>query len=113
MNTMIFIITIVAPVGTVYPLGLTYTQETLRPIMKHTTAITAELTVTEKNDLHILMELTAGKIISAEISSAPMTFMPRTIVTAVRTAITVLYKSALSPVAFMKFSSKVTAKILL
>ncbi len=94
-------------------MGLTYTHETPKPIIKQITAISAELTVTAKKDLHILMELTAGKIIRAEIRRAPMTFMPRTIVTAVRTAITVLYKSALIPVAFIKFSSKVTAKILL
>ena len=55
----------------------------------------------------------AGKITSAEISSEPTRFMARTMITATISAIRRLYALAFVPVAFAKFSSKVTAKILL
>ena len=55
----------------------------------------------------------AGKIIRADMSSEPTRFMANTITTAIVMAISKLYKSAFVPTAFAKFSSKVTAKILL
>ena len=54
-----------------------------------------------------------GKIIRLEIRSAPIIRIPNTIVTAVNTAIRVLYRFARTPVARAKVSSKVIAKILL
>ena len=55
----------------------------------------------------------AGKITSAEISSEPTRFIASTITTAMMMAISRLYRSAFVPTALAKFSSKVTAKILL
>ena len=55
----------------------------------------------------------AGKIISAEIRSAPISLIPSTIVTATRSAERILKPSALCPAARQKFSSNVTANILL
>ena len=54
---------------------------------------------------------TVGKIISEEISNAPIIFIPITIVVAVSAAMSILYAEAFVPVAFAKFSSNVTAKI--
>ena len=54
----------------------------------------------------------AGKIINAEISREPTSFIASTITVAVIIAIIKLYLSALIPVALAKFSSNVTAKIL-
>ena len=51
------------------------------------------------------------KIISDEISSAPIIFMPMTIVIAVKAAMSILYKDTFVPVALAKLSSKVTANI--
>ena len=61
--------------------------------------------------LHILIEETVGKIISEEISNAPIIFIPITTVIAVRAEISILYTVAFVPVALAKFSSKVTANI--
>ena len=55
----------------------------------------------------------AGKITRAEISSDPTRFIASTIITAIITAIKRLYLLVLVPVADAKFSSKVTANILL
>ncbi len=44
---------------------------------------------------------------------APIIRIPSTMVTAVKTAIKTLYQDTFTPVALAKFSSKVTAKILL
>ena len=57
------------------------------------------------------MDVSAGKMIRLEIKSAPIIRIPRTIVTAVSTAISVLYIPALTPVAWAKVSSNVMAKI--
>jgi len=54
------------------------------------------------------MAVSAGKMTSEEISIAPIIRMPRTTVTAVSTAIKVLYSQVQSPVALAKDSSKVT-----
>ena len=53
----------------------------------------------------------AGKMIRLEISSAPIIRIPSTTVMAVNTASRVLNSSVFVPVARLKLSSKVTAKI--
>ena len=82
------------------------------PIIAQVTEIIAELIITEKKLLKILIAERAGKMISAEIRSAPTRFIASTITTAVITAIRVLIAFVFVPVADAKFSSKVTAKIL-
>ena len=57
------------------------------------------------------MAASAGKITREEISMAPIIRIPSTMVSAVRRARSALYRSARSPVAREKLSSKVTAKI--
>ena len=90
-----------------------HTYDTDMPITRHTTAITAELITTLLNVRHTRMEVSAGKIIRLEIKSAPIIRIPSTIVTAVSTAISVLYRSAFTPVAWANVSSNVIANILL
>lgn len=82
------------------------------PIVKFTTANIAEQIVTDKKLLNILIEVNAGKIIKLEINIAPIILIPITTATAVKTDISVLYIPTFTPVAFEKFSSKVTAKTL-
>lgn len=82
------------------------------PIKRQTTETIAEFIMTLLNVLHIRMEVNAGKMIRLEINNAPIIRIPRTIVTAVRTAIKVLYRFALTPVARAKVSSNVIANIL-
>ena len=82
------------------------------PVTAQKTEITAELTITDKKFLKTLIAERAGKIIRAEISSAPTSFIASTITTAVTTASKVLYAFVLIPVADANASSKVTAKIL-
>ena len=72
------------------------------PMQKQTTDTTAELTVTERKVVHTRMEVRAGKMIRLEISKVPIIRMPSTMVTAVSTAIRVLYSPALTPVAWAK-----------
>ena len=60
-----------------------------------------------------LMDVSAGKTIRLEIRRVPIILIPTTIVTAVSTAIRVLKKSTLMPVALAKSSSKVMANIIL
>ena len=96
----------------VAPTGVAAKMETRIPTTAQNTAITAEDKITDKKLLNIRMEETAGKIINADISREPTSFIASTIIVAVITAIKRLYLSALVPVAFAKVSSKVTAKIL-
>ena len=83
-NTVISAATIVEPTGV----------PQRKAIRIHKTAqiteITAELIITERKLLKSLIADRAGKIISAEISSAPTRFIARTITTAVTTAIRML-----------------------
>ena len=60
------------------------------PTKKQTTDTTAHITVTPLKLLHTRIEVSAGKIIRLEISSAPIILMPTTTVRAVRTAMSVL-----------------------
>ena len=83
------------------------------PVKAQITDRTAEQSVTEKKLLHIRMADKAGKITNADISREPTRFIANTMIIAIMTAISRLYRFALIPVAFAKFSSKVTAKILL
>lgn len=97
----------------VEPTGVPATIEIRIPIKAHNTDNTTEQTVTLRKLLNILIAESAGKITSAEINKEPTRFIANTIITAVITAINKLYKSDFIPVALAKFSSKVTAKILL
>lgn len=63
--------------------------------------------------LNNFIDETAGKIISADISSEPTRFMASTIITAVMTAMNKLYRSVRIPALIRNDSSKVIAKILL
>ncbi len=74
--------------------------------------IITEETVTERKVLNTLIAESAGKIIKAEISSAPTRRIPRTMIMAIITAIIRLKMSVLVPSAFANSSSKVTSKIL-
>ena len=107
MNTKRFVVTIVEPTGV--PAKI----DTIIPKAAQTTEITAENTVTLRKFLKIRIEERAGKIISAVISKEPTKFIAKTIITAMETARIRLYVLAPFPVACAKFSSKVTAKILL
>ena len=97
----------------VEPTGVPARMEIRIPAVALSTDITAALTVTERKDLKSLIADSAGKITSAEIRSEPTRFIASTMITAITTAINRLYALALVPVALAKFSSNVTAKILL
>lgn len=107
INTNAFTTTILAPVG------IENTYENTIPKKKQNTDIIAEHIITFLNVFTIFIDVSAGKIIKLEISIVPIILIPTTIVIAVNIAITVLYRFVFTPVAFAKFSSKVTAKILL
>ena len=98
---------------TVAPVGVSKEKEIIIPAKKQNSETTTELIITERKLLKIRIEVRDGKIINAEISSVPIILIPITIVNAVKTAISILYAFVLTPVAFEKSSSKVTAKILL
>ena len=69
--------------------------------------------ITLRKFVHTRMDVSAGKMIRLEIRSVPIIRIPSTIVTAVSTAISVLYRSAYTPVARANVSSNVMANILL
>ena len=75
---------------TVAPVGVSKLKETIIPVKKQNSEITTELIITPLKFLNNLIDVNYGKIISAEISSVPITLIPITIVKAVRTAITIL-----------------------
>lgn len=75
---------------TVAPVGVSKLKETIIPVKKQNSEITTELIITPLKFLNNLIDVNDGKIISAEISSVPITLIPITIVKAVRTAITIL-----------------------
>ena len=95
------------------PVGVSRRTDASIPKTKHTTETIPEHTTTLLNVLQMRMEVRAGKITRLDIKSAPISLMPRTIITAVSTATRALYTEVRVPVALEKFSSKVTAKILL
>ena len=97
----------------VAPTGVELSKAKTSPIEEHITLIIPELTTTALKFLNTLIDDKAGKITSAEISKDPTKFIANTTITAVITAINVLYTPDLIPVAVAKSSSNVTAKILL
>lgn len=106
-NAAISVATMVAPTG------VSARMEIINPIRAHTTERAPEKIVTFLKLLKIRIAESAGKIISAETSSEPTSFIATTMITAIITAISRLYAFTLLPTALAKFSSKVTAKILL
>ena len=100
-------------ITTLAPVGVSHEYDTHIPTKKQQSESTPEQRITDLNFLQTLMEESAGKIISAEISRVPIILIPITIVRAVRSAIAVLKTPDLRPVALENVSSKVTAKILL
>lgn len=106
-SVIILIETIVAPVGK------SYIYEIMIEIIKHTTDKIAEVMVTLLKLLQTLIDVIAGNTTKAEIISEPIILIPRTMVIAVRIAISILNKPTFVPVEVANDSSKVTAKILL
>lgn len=106
-NTPASVATIVAPTGV--PARI----EIIIPLKAHTTEMIAEQIVTVLKLLNSLMDESAGKIISADISREPTRFIASTMITAITDAIIRLYVFTFVPVALAKVSSKVIAKILL
>ncbi len=105
--------TIISTPTIVGPTGVPAAMEINKPEAAAKTEIIAELIVTDLKLLKTRIALSAGKIIKADINNEPTRFIAKTIMTAVIIAINKLYKLALTPVALAKFSSKVTANILL
>jgi len=95
------------------PTGVSKSIAANMPTTVHITDITAADTVTALKLLKSDIADSVGKTISAEMSSEPTSFIDTTIITALITAITILYPSAPIAVAFEKLLSKVTEKILL
>lgn len=91
------------------PTGVPAIMEANMPIAVQETDKTAEHIVTDLNDLKMRIALSAGKIIKAEMSNEPTRFIAKTMMTAVTTAISKLYKFVLTPVALANVSSNVTA----
>ena len=71
----------------VAPTGVEQRMERIIPVPAHTTEITAEHIVTLLKLLNTLIADSAGKIISAEISSEPTRFIAITMIMAVIMAI--------------------------
>lgn len=94
----------------VEPTGVEYNIDTNIPTMAQITEIIAEQITTPLKCSINFMDDNAGKITNAEINKEPTKFIPSTIITEITIAIKKLYPSAFIPVAFIKFSSKVTAK---
>ena len=97
----------------VEPTGVPASMETIIPVAAQMREIITEQIITLLKLLKTLIAERAGKMISAEISSEPTKFIAITIMTAITTTMRRLYISERTPVAFAKFSSNVTANILL
>ena len=82
--------TIALTITTLAPVGVSREYDVHIPIKKQKTESTPEQIITDLNFLQTLIEESAGKIISAEISRVPIILIPITIVSAVSNAITVL-----------------------
>jgi len=95
------------------PTGVSARSDIKSPITAHTMLKIAALITTALKFLKILIADNAGNIIRADTRSEPTRFMARTIITAITTAMEMLYTPAFIPVAFEKFSSNVIANILL
>lgn len=79
--------TIICTATMVEPTGVPARIEINMPASEHTTAKTAAQTVTPKKLLNMRIAESAGKIIRAETSSDPTSFIASTIITAAATAI--------------------------
>ena len=97
----------------VAPTGVPNIIETIIPIKAHIIEMIAEEIVTDLKLLKTLIEQSAGNIIRAETKSEPTRFIATTITIAIIVASIVLNKSIFVPQATAKFSSNVTANILL
>jgi hypothetical protein len=71
------------------PVGAAYTYEITTPAIKQTIDTATEQTLTLLNFLNTRIEVSAGKMMSAEISIAPIMRIPSTIVIAVRNAMSI------------------------
>ena len=71
------------------PVGAAYKKERINPMQKFKTDSTAEQMITPRKLFTIRIEVKAGKIIKLEISMAPIILIPKAIVTAVNTAMTI------------------------
>ena len=105
--------TIAGPIGSVFP-GKNNGKSKCRSIALtvQSKEIIAAQMVTDLNVLNKRIALKAGKMIRAETSKDPTSFIAKTMITAVITAMIKLYTFVFTPVARAKFSSNVTAKIL-
>ncbi len=74
----------------VEPVGVSSLYENTRPVIKHNEEITAERVTTDLKLLQICIEVSAGKIRSEDIRSAPISLIPITVVIAVKKAISML-----------------------
>jgi len=72
------------------PVGSPKKYERIIPATRFTTATTADEMTTLRKLLNTRMDVRGGNIIRAEISMAPISLMPSTMVTAVSTESTVL-----------------------
>ena len=97
----------------VAPTGEPPTIEMKSPRLVHTTENMADETVTERKLLNTHMDASAGNTTSADISNDPTRFIAKTTIIAIIIAIKRLYFFVFIPVATAKFSSNVTANILL
>ena len=97
----------------VEPTGVPAKMATKIPAREQTTEMIAAAMVTEKKLLKTRMAESAGNTTSAETKSAPTRFIASTMMTAIMMAMSKLNKLTFTPVALAKFSSKVTANILL
>lgn len=95
------------------PTGVPASIDTIIPNAAQIIERTAELITTALKLLYSRIVESAGNIIRADVRSDPTKFIARTIMTAIITAMTKLYKRTFTPIAFEKSSSKVRAKILL
>ena len=72
------------------PVGVWNMYETNNPKTKQMTDTTADEIVTDLNDLKNLIEIKLGNNISEEINIDPINLIPKTIVIAVKIAISIL-----------------------
>ena len=82
--------TVRSTTATVAPTGVERSMQSTAPTRAQETEITAEQITTLLNDLKSRIAESAGKVMSAEISSAPTIFMAMTITAPVTAARTVL-----------------------
>ena len=78
-------------VSTIHALaGTSNKKDVIIPVITHTTPTETDEIITRLNDLHILIDVSGGKIIRLDTKSEPTSLIPITIVTAVKHAITIL-----------------------